>query len=633
MKQTLNKWLFIIASLATYLLFARYRYLLIFKDSYIVLFWIPTGISLAIILIKGYKYIPLVFIGNYLVTTIISTDSNITFYSSFIIQFSSSLLNTFEAFLIAYLIFKISKSNLIFSSLKNTASFIFIVVLVSLLTATIGSILYSYFNNLWHSYIVILYSWWINDILGILIVTPVIMSLPKKKYFNFNSLKILEFVFYLTITCSFLLAITKTQYHIDFLLFPILLIGLFRFGKFIGFSTILLVGLYVAIQNSDYQTIGSFTQSEGLLIYQLYFSVACFIMLIASALLEDQKSKESILIKSKTQFQSIFNSVNEAILICNKNSGNILGVNNHACEWLGYTHIEFEKMSISDIFSNNHPVIKKNATKFFEKSLISSQNFQCEIDDKTNTTYHCSIQLTKAHIFENDNIIATIRDDSEKHRLEKEITHSYIEAQEEEKQRFGEEIHDSILQTLAAEQIFINAIDKIDNRSNSKITNYLKKLNKLNLDAIDAIQQIANSLMSKQLKEQGLLLSLENLCVDMSSEDKVEFNFVYKNIREKDMSDTVKINIFRIAQELTNSCVNYSSATISNLQITKTPFNVLEFVFYDNDKDFKFTSLQKLNNGRSMKNIDRRLKYLNGKLFVNSESKTGFEIKITIPLS
>jgi signal transduction histidine kinase len=98
------------------------------------------------------------------------------------------------------------------------------------------------------------------------------------------------------------------------------------------------------------------------------------------------------------------------------------------------------------------------------------------------------------------------------------------------------------------------------------------------------------------------------------------------------MTDAVKTNIFRIAQELTNDCINYSDATIAHININKTANNTLEFIFSDDEKGLKLDSLQNINDGRSMKNIDRRLKYLNGELKVKSKSKKGLEIKITIPL-
>jgi len=632
MKQTLNKWFFIILALAGYVLFARFQNLLIFGDTHIVAIWIPVGISFAILLIKGNKYIPLVFIGNYFVAVITTLNEGLSIINTLPLQFSSSILNTLEVILGTYLILKITKSNLILSNIKNSGTFIFITILISLVAALFGSFSHCFFKNDWQNYMAILWSWWIDDGLGILLITPFIMSFPKKIVFNNKLFKILEVILYLSFIYIFLFFLLKTNYPIKFLLFPILLIGLFRFGKFISFTTILFISLLVAFQNSGHVLTENYIQTKYLLIYQLYFSVASILILITSALIEDQKNKAKELLKSKTQFQSIFNSINEAIIIYDKNHDNILDVNNHACEWLGYSRAEFKNMSAGDLASNTQNYTKNNAKIYLKKSQITLQKFKWQIKDKKGKLYYCDIQLSKASVFNAENIIATIRDVTDKHKLEQEIIHAYIEAQEEEKQFFGEEIHDNIIQTLAAEQIFISAIDKICDQSNDKASKYIKKLDELNHNAIDAIQKIAYGLMSKQLKEQGLILTLENLCIDMSMKDKVEFNFSHKNIHEKDMTDAIKTNIFRIAQELTNDCINYSDATIAHININKTVNNTLEFIFSDDEKGLKLESLQNIDNGRSMKNIDRRLKYLNGKLKVNTKSKKGLEIKITIPL-
>jgi len=235
MKQTLNKWFFIILALAGYFLFARFQNLLIFKETNIVAFWIPIGISLTILLLKGYKYIPLIFIGDLLVAYITTNYESHTFSSAILFQVASSLNNVLEAALGFYLITKFSKPKLILSSLKSSGYFILTVVIITLLNGLIGSMIYVYFNDSWHSFDVIFRSWWISDALGILIITPLVVSFPKKILYPDNRLKFLELLIYIAVIYLFIFFIIKTQYPIKFLLFPILLIGLFRLGKFTAF--------------------------------------------------------------------------------------------------------------------------------------------------------------------------------------------------------------------------------------------------------------------------------------------------------------------------------------------------------------------------------------------------------------
>jgi len=384
MKQTLNKWFFIILALTGYILFAKFQHLLIFKDTNIVAFWIPTGISLTILLFKGYKYIPLIFIGDLLVTYFTANYESQTFLSAVLFQVASSLNNVLEAILGLYLITKFSKPELILSSLKNSGYFILTVVLITFINGLIGTFLYCYFNNDWLNFDVIFRSWWISDALGILLITPLLISFSKKIFHFKNYFKILEFIFYLAIIYSFLYALTKTPFHIDYLIFPILLIGLFRFGKFINFITLLFISILIAYHNSGSQHAGTFVQDKYLLTYQLYFSVAIVLILITSALIEDQKSKAKELLKSKTQFQSIFNAINEAILICDKNSGSILDVNNYACEWLGYSKKEFKNMTAMDLDSNTHSTARETAYNLYKKSWDTNQNFKWQIKDKAN---------------------------------------------------------------------------------------------------------------------------------------------------------------------------------------------------------------------------------------------------------
>ncbi|MCF6213101.1 MAG: MASE1 domain-containing protein [Flavobacteriaceae bacterium] len=633
MKQTPNKWFFIMAALASYLLFARFRYLLVFGEANNLAIWIPAGISLAIVLIKGYKYLPLVFIGNYLIEIITRSIDGFSILNSIPQHIFISLTDTFEVYIGVFLIYKISKSNLILKNSRNTISFILITVLISLLAASLGSFIYCLFNNNWSNYLVMFLSWWVNDSLGIFLITPLILSFPKKTAFKFKNLKILEFTFYLLIIFVFLFISENTQYPIKFVLIPILLISLFRFGSFISFTILLFIALYTAIISSHYEVGSSYYQNQDLIIYQLYFSVASILILVVSALIEEQKNNEAKILKSKIQFQSIFNSIQEAIIIYDNNYDKILDVNNYACEWLGYSRAEFNKMSAGDLASNTHNFTKNTAKDYFKKSKKAPQKFKWQIKDKKHNLYYCDIQLSKASVFDSENIIATIRDESDKHKLEQEITHAYIEAQEEEKQYFGEEIHDNIIQTLAAEQIFISAIDKLNEQKEGKLQTCISKLNELNINAINEIQKIAYGLMSNQIKEQGLILSIVNLCIDMSVDSKVKFNFSHKNIKEDEISDVLKINIFRIMQELTALYSKFSDGTMASIIIRKTIHNTIEIILRDPNKDHDFNLLQKYNEGRAINNINRRLNYFEGKININTDKEAGHKIKITFPLT
>jgi len=112
----------------------------------------------------------------------------ITYYdsNSFIIIpiISSSILNTFEAFLIFFLIKKYTEPHLILNNKKNITLFITIILIVSFITALLGALMHCYFLGDWYNYNNIFWSWSINDLLAFIIIAPLILSFPKKISIN-----------------------------------------------------------------------------------------------------------------------------------------------------------------------------------------------------------------------------------------------------------------------------------------------------------------------------------------------------------------------------------------------------------------------------------------------------------------
>lgn len=133
--------------------------------------WLPAGISLAALLVRGNRTWPGVFIG----ATLLSI--NIT--GSIVISLGLGLGNTIEALLGAYLVNKYAKGIHAFFKMGNALRFVFFAGVVAPgLSATTGiSLLYiggfarsRDFATLW-------FIWWVGDMLGTLFLTPFLVLL------------------------------------------------------------------------------------------------------------------------------------------------------------------------------------------------------------------------------------------------------------------------------------------------------------------------------------------------------------------------------------------------------------------------------------------------------------------------
>ncbi|MFK5890309.1 MAG: PAS domain S-box protein [Flavobacteriaceae bacterium] len=228
--------------------------------------------------------------------------------------------------------------------------------------------------------------------------------------------------------------------------------------------------------------------------------------------------------------------------------------------------------------------------------------------------------------------IGTEKNITEKRQLERQFLNALIEAQEIEKQSFGEELHDGISQVLAVQAIYIDLILKQNKDRKDNALEHLDKVKEFNTRAINDTRNIAHGLMSKQLKEVGLIKAIEQICEDYNFSRDIKFSFKHSNLKNKELSYNVKTNIFRIVQEITTNITRHSTATIASVVFTKTATNMLEITIKDNGVGIDLEKLERENKGAGLKNIERRVTLLNGKMTLDTAPNKGTCYTIEVPL-
>ncbi len=244
------------------------------------------------------------------------------------------------------------------------------------------------------------------------------------------------------------------------------------------------------------------------------------------------------------------------------------------------------------------------------------------------------LHLSNYGIIDNNSqkIYVVSQDITEKHKLERQFIHAFIEAQETEKQTFGEDLHDGISQILAAESMYIDVLLKKNKNGKSDIVNHLTKIRELNLSAINEARGIAHGLMSKQLREVGLIKALENICVDYNNSKSIEFTFTHSKLDESEISKEIKIHIFRITQEVSTNIIRHSLATKAQIILTKNKLNLLLLIIKDNGVGIDFEKIKRENKGAGIQNIERRVTLLNGTLNIDTGPNQGTCFTIEAPL-
>lgn len=217
-----------------------------------------------------------------------------------------------------------------------------------------------------------------------------------------------------------------------------------------------------------------------------------------------------------------------------------------------------------------------------------------------------------------------------KQRVEsqKTLLDAVYNAQENERTRIAEDLHDDIGARLSALKLRIDAIreDSVDPQSVEMAEESMTVLD----GVVSDLRNIIRNQASKYLINNGFIYELDRFKKQLTIRNKVIFDIKHPEYMQG--LDTVfGVNVFRILQELANNSIKHSGCTRMRLEIMQTG-PVIQINYEDNGKGFD--TIGKKNGGLGLSNIDARVKLYAGTYSVTSEPSIGtkyqFNFKQTV---
>ena len=205
---------------------------------------------------------------------------------------------------------------------------------------------------------------------------------------------------------------------------------------------------------------------------------------------------------------------------------------------------------------------------------------------------------------------------------QKELLHSILVTQEEERKRIAQDLHDAISSKLNIVSLNSHLLTAKD-LSKTEIEEISTNIINLTTKALDSSRRIAHDLLPPVLEKFGLHAGIEELCFEINSAKSIEIE--YKNNVHFDEADIFKhLHVFRIIQELFNNSIKHGKSTKITLSFEEKN-GFVYCMFSDNGKgfDLKKTENQK---GLGMKNIESRVSFLGGDINIHSEIDKGTQV-------
>lgn len=214
----------------------------------------------------------------------------------------------------------------------------------------------------------------------------------------------------------------------------------------------------------------------------------------------------------------------------------------------------------------------------------------------------------------------------EKLKQEQIRLNAQIMAQENERKRIAEELHDGIGQMLSAVKLNIAAIDNTQFDNPSKLNTAMRLID----ESCHEIRVISHNMMPSALTKAGLFAAVSDFGERISNSGKLQVYVVVNDILSKRLNPYIEVNLFRIIQELVNNAMKYANATEIHIQFTINDNN-LAVMIEDNGIGFD-KNIIKTGKGNGWNNITSRANLLNALLEVDTKPGKGTAVFIEVPL-
>ena len=209
---------------------------------------------------------------------------------------------------------------------------------------------------------------------------------------------------------------------------------------------------------------------------------------------------------------------------------------------------------------------------------------------------------------------------------EKNLFKTQLEIQEQTFQHISREIHDNITLSLTLAKLHLHTLD-INNRETAatKVDTSIELVSK----TITQLSDISKGLNAEVIIEQGLLRAVEDEIKRI--EQTGIFCIHYSVSGEPVYLDAKKeLIIFRIIQEAFNNIIKHAEAKKTELSLHY--YHSQLYITISDDGNGFDTGLTDGNRHAGLKNMETRIKMLNGSMMIRSHPGKGTLLNFTTPL-
>jgi PAS domain S-box-containing protein len=208
---------------------------------------------------------------------------------------------------------------------------------------------------------------------------------------------------------------------------------------------------------------------------------------------------------------------------------------------------------------------------------------------------------------------------------EKELMEARLQAEEEQRDVIGRDLHDGVGQLLAYLSLYFNIL-----KEKGVITlEDIEKAQSTILKTIDEVRRLSRNLAPPAIKDLGFREAVIELINSYSIITKPSFNLkIYKGVDPDTLKQEHKIMLFRVIQELSSNTFKYAKANKVDIKIELVNKGIA--MFYEDDGiGFEMKTVKK---GIGIKSILSRVEFYGGNVKIQTKPGKGIKVIINLPL-
>ncbi|MDQ2863264.1 MAG: PAS domain S-box protein [Bacteroidota bacterium] len=328
---------------------------------------------------------------------------------------------------------------------------------------------------------------------------------------------------------------------------------------------------------------------------------------------------------------TLFEATPDFVCVAGKD-GFFKKVNPAVIKKLGYTENELLAEPISSfIHPQDRPLTDKTRQELLGgKALLNFENRY--VSKKGEIIW---LEWTSIYFPDKEIVFGIAKDVTQRKQIEKQVALKYKKYKnltthfknkvEHEKKYFANELHEDLAQLVAVVKMDINWVANNEPYLSPTAKNMIEHALAVSKLLIKTIQKISFAISPNTLDQFGLDATLEWLCKDFSSLNKIPCSFE-SDYNEENFSKEIKTDLFRICQESFSNILDISKADEIRIRIQENDKR-LQLSISDTGKGFEVGEKKQ---SAGFINMKERVASINGKLKLHGKTGVGSRISITL---